>query len=216
MLLVNGNNFERNFFKLMRRHPCLIPFATAVEETKEPIALTDLQALFHSDKYRTRKRVQIPGRTDADFVVYESSTGFVLLIQHKWLTPPDTSEESGGNDEKLADGVRQSVKARDAFRSNPGSLCSALGLSSLDEIHQIEAVTICRGAEPTEFARNTAVPVITELSFRALLPEAKDLRALWVALNTRPDRQRAKRGVKDSVWKLELAGYEFVFPALEY
>ena len=216
MLYVNGNNFERNFFKLVRRHPCLIPFAGAVEETKEPIALTDLEALFPSDKYHTRKRIQIPGRTDADFVAYESSTGVVLVMQHKWLTPPDTSEESGGNDAKLAAGVRQSVTARDAFRANPESLRVALGLSSPDEIRQIEAVTICRGLESTEFAGNTAVPVIAELSFRALLLQARDLRALWADLNSRPDRGRAKTRVKDSVWKMELAGYEFVFPGLEY
>jgi len=215
-LFVNGNNMERNFFKLMHRHPALRSFAQPVVELKEPVALRELESLFPAPKYRTRQCVEIPGVTDADLLVHEVESGFLLVIQHKWLAAPETVEESWGNDAKLKEGVNQGVEARDALRERPELARRALNLADDQPIRRIEAVTVCRGFEHTGFVGPTLVPVITEVSFRGLYEKAPTLEAFWSALNSRPDLQRAGERVKEFQWKLKLAGFEFVMPGLAY
>ena len=216
MLYVNGNNLERNFFKLLNRHPKLRPFASAVEDLKEPVALRELGQLFPEPIFKSKPRVMISGVTDADLLVYDEGSGFVLVIQHKWLAPPETVEESSSNDAKLSDGVRQAVNARDALRVQPELVRTALGLSESGRIGRIEAVVVCRGFEHTGFAASTVVPVITEVSFRRLLVETRGLEACWTALTSRPDLERARERVEDFRWHLKLAGFEFVMPGLTY
>ena len=41
------------------------------------------------------------------------ASGFVLIVQHRWLIVPDTVNESSANDEELGRGVRQGRDARD-------------------------------------------------------------------------------------------------------
>jgi hypothetical protein len=216
MLFVNGNNLERNFFKLMHRHPVLRRFAPTVEERKEPVALGEISSLFPYPLFRTCQCVEIVGLTDADLLVYEIESGFLLVIQHKWLAAPETVEESWGNDEKLADGVRQAVESRDAFRARPELARRALSLTYDSPINTVEAVVVCRGFEHTGFAGTPAVPVITEVSLRALHDKESKLRSLWTVLNSRPDLQRARQQVTEFKWRLKLAGFEFVMPGLMY
>jgi hypothetical protein len=215
-LFVNGNSMERNFFKLMHRHPTLRPLAQLVVEMKEPVALRELESLFPSAKYKTRQCVEIPGVTDADLLVYELESGFLFVIQHKWPGAPETVEESWANDAKLLEGVKQAVEARDALRSDPSLARRALRLLDTQPINRIEAVTVCRGFEHTGFVGPTSVPVITEVSFRALHIKAQSLENLWSVLNSRPDLQKAGERVKEFRWKLQLAGLEFVMPGLKY
>ncbi len=211
---VNGNNFERNFFKLLHRHPKLILFAAGVESWKEPIALKQLAGLFPSPKYRTEDRVNIPGRTDADLLAYEFETGFALVIQHKWLADPDTLGESATNDESIRKGMKQAVTARDYFRSNDFALRRALRLSENNPICQIEAVMVCRGLEATGFQEVSIVPAISELAFRGLLKESRSLGEFWRRLNSRTDQTRAAKQIRDVQNSVQLCGYEFVLPAL--
>jgi hypothetical protein len=102
------------------------------------------------------------------------------------------------------------------MRLNPALVRKALGLSDSAPIAPIEAVTICRGFEQTGFVTQTAVPVVTEVSFERILREAGGLEACWNALNLRPDLTRAKERVEDFDWHLRLAGFEFVMPGLMY
>lgn len=51
--LINGNSFERNFFKLLNSHPDLRRFANGVESLKEPTAVKALNELLPKGKYRT-------------------------------------------------------------------------------------------------------------------------------------------------------------------
>jgi hypothetical protein len=216
LLFVSGNNMERNFFKLMNRHPALRRFARAVEDRKESVALAELALVFPKPKYKTRDCVKIPGITDADLLAYEAESGFLFVLQHKWLAPPETAEESWANDAKLAAGVAQAIKARDAFRVQPELVRRALGLSADERIERIEAVTVCRGFEHTGFVGSTAVPVISEVSFTTLYNQTREFGPFWEALNSRPDQQRAKERVTDFKWPLRLAGFEFVMPGLMY
>lgn len=215
-LFVNGNNMERNFFKLLHRHPAMRPFAQSVVDMKEPVALQQLESLFPCPKYKTRKCVEIPRLTDADLVVLDTDLGFLLVVQHKWVTAPETVEESWGNDAKLMEGVRQAVDARDALRANPELAQRALRISDAQQINRVEAVTVCRGFEHTGFVGPTQVPVITEVSFRTFLAKAGDLGILWDFLDKRPDLQKAVGRVKEFSWELDLAGYKFVMPGLMY
>lgn len=215
-LFVNGNNMERNFFKLMHRHPVMRPFAQSVTDMKEPVALRELESLFPEPQYRTCKRVQVPGITDADLLVCDTASRMLLVIQHKWLAAPETAEESWGNDAKLMEGVKQAVEAREALLAQPELVRRALGFSNLKPINGIEAVVVCRGFEHTGFVGPTAVPVISEVSFRGLFGKAGNLAKLWDLLNSRPDLKRAAHEVEEFSWELELAGYKFVMPGLKY
>lgn len=212
--LIHGNNFERNFFKLLQRHPALLPFRSGIEQGKEPIAIDHLKSLFPAPEYGTKENIVISGLTDADLVVYEVQTRFALVIQHKWLVEPDTVDESQSNDERLREGAKQSVNARDYFREHHAFLCSKLGLLGSEAIDQIQAVVVCRGAEPTSFLLDQPVPIITEVAFAGLWKKAATLNDLWEVVNSRPDKKDAAAKVTEGHVRVQLSGYEFVMPGL--
>jgi hypothetical protein len=213
-LLLAGTNFERNFFKLLRRHPSLIEFADRVESQKEPIAIRSLTELFSGSLYRRRSGIKIPGITDIDFAVYELATGFMLLIQHKWLVPPETVNESSANDEHLAVGVRQAIDSREYANEHPGFLPSRLDLSKTEVITRVEAAVVCRGFEHSGFFDDKNIPVVMEVAFKKLLQESPDLPTFWQKLCARPDRDAAATKVIDLKRPISLAGYEFIVPTL--
>jgi hypothetical protein len=216
-LLVAFNDFDRNFFKLLHRSPLLLPFSASIDSQKEPTALRHLVNLFPEAEYALKDCVPIPGLTDADLLVYERSTGFVLVIQHKWITAPETPDESSSNDESLQKGVRQAIAARDYLRSNEGRIRQVLKLSSTTSIiARIECVTICRGLENTSFMEPSDVPVVTERVFEGLLEQAEDLGGLWTLLITRPDKTLAAEEAVDGKMKIKLGEFEFVMPALGF
>ncbi len=211
---VNGNSFERNFRKLMHNHPKLRPFSNSIESCLEDIALNSLSEIFSEPRFRVQICVQIPGLTDVDLLVFDLVTGFTLIIQHKWLLAPDTLRESASNDEKLANGVSQAVKSRDFLRQNASFLVRKLGLPSDQQIRGIEAVVVCRGAEPTGFLESTAVPVINETAFRNLQTKFENLEDLWEQTTTRPDQIEAAKKSAEVQSHIRLCGYEFVIPGL--
>jgi hypothetical protein len=214
-LLVPFADFERNFFRLLHRTPVLQPFATSVDSQKEPISLRGLAALFTGTDYAIRDCVQVPG-TDIDLLAYEHPTGFTLVIQHKWLTAPETPEDSSSNDEKLRKGILQGITARDYLRSNPKFLREALKLPLSAAISRIECATVCHGLEGTSFMEPSDVPVVAEQAFKGLFGESKGLEKLWGMLLTRPDKTLAAQQAVDGRMTIQLAEYEFVMPALGF
>lgn len=211
---ISGNSFERNFFKLLHRHPDLRRFANNVESLKEPTAINALNALFPSEKYRTKSGIKIPGVTDIDFATYEIATGFALLIQHKWLTPPETGNESASNDERLDAGVSQARDAQKYVRDHPEFLHRALGLERAEKFERIESAVVCRGFEHTGFMNQGSIPVIMEVAFHAIVKASADFIELWNKLNTRPDRQESATKVVDVMKTVKIGDYEFVLPCL--
>jgi hypothetical protein len=118
MHLVTDINIERNLQKLLNKHPNLRSFYEAVKSEKEKIALSHLGSLFPAPSFAAKPTVVIKGVTDADLLICERVSGFVLVIQHKWLIAPETVSESSSNDEHLREGARQAVAARDRFRED--------------------------------------------------------------------------------------------------
>jgi hypothetical protein len=212
-LFLTTSDFERNFLRLLNRHPALLAYASAVNRSKEPLALSEMSGLFPGPAYRTKRQVVLP-TTDADLVVYEGATGWVIVLQHKWLIGPDTANESASNDDELSKGIRQGVQARDYWRAEPGHLRNSLSLPRDAPLTNIEACVVCRGADPTGFLAAPAVPVITESAFVSLLNQALSLPSLWKLLNARPDVIEAAGRFRDVSYTVPLAGYEFVLPGL--
>ena len=175
MSLVTTGNIERNLQKLLSRHPNLRSFYEKVKSAKEDIALSHLSGLFPNTQFAVKPTVILKGITDADLLVCELASGFVLVIQHKWLVAPETVSESSSNDEQLREGVRQAIEARDVFRGDHALLRNLLELDKNHSIGQIEAVVICRGAEQTGFLGMPAVPVVLE---RASNSSGDNLRSL--------------------------------------
>jgi len=213
-LFLIGNDVERNFLKLLNRHPALRQYVDTVNAAKEPLALAQLSALFPDSTFKTTTRVRLPGVTDVDLVIYEFESGFTLLVQHKWLIAPDTVSESTGNDEELRKGLRQALKARDYCRESPALLLQALSLPGSSALSRIEAVVLCRGGDSTGFVDVPAVPVMTEKAFRCLLDKEQRLPQLWNLANARPDLSEASSRFLDGTSTIKLAGYEFVIPVL--
>jgi hypothetical protein len=108
--LVAFLDFERHFFKLLHRSPSLLPFSASIDNQKEPIAIRYISALFPPSEYAIKDCVPVP-KTDIDLLVYDRRTGFTLVIQHKWVTAPETPDESSSNDEFLGnDSARPSPR----------------------------------------------------------------------------------------------------------
>src|SRR4029077_12222427 len=100
------------------RHPNLRSFAEKVKSAKESIALAHLCSIFTGTTFAVKRTVIIEGVTDADLVVCDRSTGFVLVIQHKWLIAPETVLESSFNDGQLGEGVTRAVGGGGCFARN--------------------------------------------------------------------------------------------------
>jgi hypothetical protein len=213
--LVNNSNVERNLQKLLNRHPQLRSFYAALKNAKERIALTYLAALFPAADFAVKPTVVIKDLTDADLVVLERSSGFVLVIQHKWLIAPETVSESSSNDDQLREGVRQAVTARDVFRGDHTLLRRVLELVADQPINKVEAVVICRGAEQTGFLGEQPVPLALERALEELWKESSlSLAKLWEKLSSRPDHERAADRYGDTAATLSFGELEFSFPAL--
>jgi hypothetical protein len=217
-LMVSHYAFERNFFKLLNRSLLLQPFAASVNSQKERAALRYLSTLFPKPEYATREGVPISGpkRTDADLLVYESRSGFALVIQHKWLTAPETPEESSSNDEYLTKGITQGIDARDYLRSKPAFVRQVLNLPESAPINRVECVTVCRGLEGSGFMERNDVPVIEEQAMENLFKNAGGLETLWTALLARPDKLSAAEQAVDTKMPISLGGYRFRVPALGF
>jgi len=215
-LLATFYDFERNFFKLLHRSPLLLTLASEVDKEKEPIAIKYLLTLFPESEYAAKECVVIPGKTDADLVVYSRRTGFVLVIQHKWLTAPETADESSSNDGHLAKGVSQGVAARDYFRQHEEFLRQVLSLPVSAPVGRVECVTVCRGLEGSSFMEPRGVPVVMEQAFEALFKESGTLEKLWDALLARPDKVLAAQEAVDGRMSVRIGEYEFVIPALGF
>jgi hypothetical protein len=153
--------------------------------------------------------------TDADLLLFDSQTNFVLVLQHKWIIAPDTVNESAANDAKLAEGITQATSARDYLRGDSPFLRHALDLAIDQETAGVEAAVVCRGSEGTGFlGTDTAVPILSEVAFEALVKQSQALPNLWDLLTRRPDHQKAETASSEGRAKIRLSGYEFVLPAL--
>jgi hypothetical protein len=215
MSLVTASNVERNLQKLLNRHPNLRSFYEKVKNAKESIALAHLSSLFPDASFAVKPTVIIKGVTDADLLVCERATGFVLVIQHKWLIAPETVSESSTNDEHLSEGARQAVEARDVFRNDHGLVRRALGLGDFQKIDRVEAVVICRGAEQTGFLGPLAVPLVLERTFEELWGRSSlSFFNLWENLVSRPDHARAADRYEDTYATVRIGGLSFSIPAL--
>jgi hypothetical protein len=213
--LVTHSNVERNLQKLLNRHPNLRSFYEKVKNAKESIALAHLSGLFPAASFAVKATVIIKGVTDADLLVCERASGFVLVIQHKWLIAPETVLESSSNDEQLSAGARQAVEARDVFRQNHALVRRMLELTDDQSIDRVEAVVICRGAEQTGFLGKLAVPLALERAFEELWEQSSlSLAKLWEKLSFRPDHERTAGRYDDTAAPLTVGGLEFSLPAL--
>jgi len=115
----------------------------------------------------------------------------------------------------LREGARQAVDARDSFRPDPALLRKALVLAADQPIGRIEAVVVCRGAEPTGFLGRLAVPVVLERAFEELWKgTSPSLEKLWEGLSSRPDHQRAADRYGDTEAPMSIGGLKFSIPAL--
>ncbi len=215
MSLVTTSNVERNLQKLLNRHPKLRSFYEKVQAAKEDIALSHLLSLFPNTQFAVKPTVVLKGITDADLLVCELASGFVLVIQHKWLIAPETVSESSSNDEQLREGARQAIEARDAFRGDHALLRNLLELDKDHVISEIDAVVICRGAEQTGFLGRLAVPVVQERAFEELWKQSShSLAKLWDSLSSRPDHASAAGRYGDTSAAVTVGGLRFSIPAL--
>jgi hypothetical protein len=215
MNLITDSNVERNLQKLLNRHPNLRSFYETVKNAKESIALAHLNTLFPAMDFAVKQTVIIKGVTDADLLVCDRASGFVLVIQHKWLIAPETVSESSSNDEQLSEGVRQALEARNVFRMDHALLRRVLELNDHQPIDGVEAVVICRGAEQTGFLGELAVPLVLERAFEELWERSSSsLAELWEKLSSRPDHVRAAGRYGDTAALLTVGGLKFSFPAL--
>ena len=208
------SSIERNLQKILNRNPKLRSMAANIKKHKEQIALASLSRLFPAPRFQVATGVVIPGITDADMIVCERQSGFVLVLQHKWIIDPDTLHESAANDDELNKGAVQAVQSRDWLRGNQDFLRRALGVAPSDPITQVEAVVVCRGGGPTAFLQQTSTPITTETAFEKLWQKASSLNELWSLLQTRPDHAEAASQFRDANRVITIGDYEIIVPVL--
>jgi hypothetical protein len=214
LTLVGNLDFERNLVKLVNRHPRLRPSSVAIKAIKQKVALVSLSGLFPSSQFNFAADVKLAGLTNADLVVYERSSGFVLVLQHKWLTAPETPYESSLNDDELREGAAQAVEARDALRKNHILLGNALNLTPSDLIGEIQAAVITCETESSGFQEMPPVPIVPQSALVDLWAGNGSLTQLWKNLNERPDRLELVAKFAGAFRRVDIGEYNFLVPVL--
>jgi hypothetical protein len=211
---VRGSRRERNFLKLFAKHPLYKPEYDRFSSMKEGIAIPQFKVPLQERSLFLRERLPITEqgqrRTDADIVTFDSASGLLMVLQHKWLIEPDSINESRSCDEEISRGIRQGQIARDFLRVEE----NRLRLSIRESVRAVEAMVVVRGLEPTGFLRETDIPVITEDWFIRQLGEGHALAEIFEQAHTRPDRVAVVNNWTADETEVKLAGYTLVLPSI--
>lgn len=216
-VFVQGGRFERNFLKLLAKHPATTKEYQAFSSSKENIALPSLLSLLGVKGIAARKNVSIikNGKvvTDADLLAFDPRDGCLLVIQHKWLIEPDTVNETRECDRQLSDGMKQVQEVKSSLVDQTYAMRLMPDTPPHGYTH-LEGLVVSRGFEPSGFVAESEVPVVTEKWFRGNLETCSGLKALHELAKSRPDRKELARGWESTQKSVKLAGYELRLPVL--
>ena len=212
---VLGGRFERNFLKLLAKHPKTTKEYDKLSSQKENIALPRLVALLNSQGILTRTGVEVSvdGRTmtDIDIVAYDPRDRCLLGIQHKWLIEPDSVNESKASDAELARAVEQANLAKTHLGNREFARRVIPEIPAEGDI-TLGVLVVSKGSEETGFLQNMEVPIVTEEWFVRQFQTAKLLGAALNLARTRPDRKELASLWKPGKVSARLAGYELRIP----
>lgn len=210
-----GSRFERNFLKLLARHPQTKKEYDAFSSQKENIALPRLVQMLHKAKIFVKDRVHITtnGRLvgDIDIVAYDPREKYMLAIQHKWLIEPDSVNESKTCDAELVRAIEQARLAKAHLMDRGFAMRAIPEIPSTGEI-SVEALVISKGSESTGFVSTTDVPIVTEKWFIENIRSTQNLAAVHKLAISRPDRAEFASKWAPSKVSSKLAGYEIRIP----
>jgi hypothetical protein len=216
-VFVQGGRFERNFLKLLAKHPATTKEYQAFSSSKENIALPTLLSLLSDKGIAVRRNVDIVRngklKTDADLLAFDPRDGCILIVQHKWLIEPDTVNETRECDRQFSDGMRQVQEVKSALADQQYARRLLPEIPAHGFTH-LEGLVISRGFEPTGFVPEAEVPVVTEKWFKANLGMCSGLKALHELAKSRADRKRLAQGWESTYKSVKLAGYELRVPAV--
>lgn len=164
-VFVQGGGFERNFLKLLAKHPTTTNEYQAFSSSKENIALSELLSLFGDKGIAARRNVSIVKNgklvTDADLLAFDPRDGCLLVIQHKWLIQPDTINETRECDRQLSDGMKQVQEVKSSLVDQTYARRLLKDIPTQGCTH-LEGLVLSRGLEPTGFVTESDDPVVTE------------------------------------------------------
>lgn len=212
-----GSNLERNFLRLLAKHPVTARDYTLFSQGKERMALPSLIRLLRDSGIRSKPNAKVLEkghvRTDVDILAYDPRDGCVLVIQHKWLIEPDSINESRMCDRELARGIAQAQAGKVAF-SDLSRLRQLLPQVPKSGYEYIEGLVICKGLEPTGFLDEAEIPVVTERWFVEKLNSVIGLKQLHDRAVSRFDRNKLAQSFYSAKASTKIAGYELVYPVI--
>jgi hypothetical protein len=210
-----GGRFERNFLKLLAKHPKTTKEYDKLSSQKENIALPRLVAILNSQGILTRTgvTVSVGGQTvtDIDLVAYDSRDRCLLGVQHKWLIEPDSVNESKACDVELARAVEQARLGKTHLGNREFARSVIPEIPALGDI-ALDALVVSKGSEETGFLQNMEFPIVTEEWFVRHLRSKTPMQALPNLARTRPDRKALASKWKPGKVPAKLAGYELRIP----
>jgi hypothetical protein len=210
-----GGRFERNFLKLLAKHPKTTKEYDKLSSQKENIALPRLVAILNSQGILTRTGVAVSfgGQTvtDIDLVAYDPRDRCLLGIQHKWLIEPDSVNESKTCDVELARAVEQASLGKTHLANREFARSVIPEIPSVGDI-VLDALVVSKGSEETGFLQNMEIPIVTEEWFVRQLRAATHLGVVLNFARTRPDRKELASKWKPGKVPAKLAGYELRIP----
>jgi len=210
-----GGRFERNFLKLLAKHPKTTKEYDKLSSQKENIALPRLITILNSQGIRTRTRVAVSvgGRTvtDIDFVAYDPRDRCLLGIQHKWLIEPDSVNESKACDVELARAVEQANLGKTHLGNREFARSVMPEIPAVGDI-TLDGLVVSKGSEETGFLQDMEIPIVTEEWFVRQLRTGTHLGAVLNLARTRPDRKELASKWKPGKVSAKLAGYELRIP----
>jgi hypothetical protein len=126
----------------------------------------DLSGRFDATRWKVsamRKLKDPQGKEigDADVAIFDPGERYLLLVEVKWLIPPEDIHEVLDTDEALIEGVHQVVRAQEWVRADPERSIQLLfpGAPQSDPPLRIDAVVLCRGAIGSECIGEPDVPI---------------------------------------------------------
>jgi hypothetical protein len=212
-LLLYGSSHERNF--LLSVNKINAASAQAINATKEPRMIEELQPLFEALGLHVKPRLRL-GRPpnvigDIDVLVWDREAVFALAISLKWFYGPDSVYEVREHDSKFRKALDDQRRCLEELDARKVELSTNFALvPALKRETTIRGAIVSKVARPTELVMDAEIPVVTSDELVSCLKDS-DLSALYHELRRISESAPPING-QDSHNEIWFGGYLIRFP----
>ena len=216
------SNTERNLMKILSRKPGKKHIYDGLSQEKETIFLNEVSPVLDSIGLRHLCRTELQERgkllTDIDLLLWEEKTGTLLVVELKWLIPPDEVIEVVGHDTEFESAIVQVSTAIDYLAANLSDFLDRHWKSvGAEQVKSVKGMVVSHDSAGTGKMLDPRIPVVEWAFFREMLEKhgQKRLDRVHSLCRKRPDVKRFAGQLKHGEREIHVGDYTYVSPVAE-